>query len=116
MDRARACVLTSAAVLGASGILVLPFGRRPRLADRLALALLALGAVLRLAGVALALRAEKPPAMHAGWSLPFGRFALEIDALSAAFLAPVLLLPVCSAWYALGYWPQAEQRATAPRL
>ena len=110
------CVLGSAVVLGASGLLALPFGRWPRLADRLAFSFLALGTGLGLAGVLLALQSAQPPELDAAWSLPWGRFALEIDALSAAFLAPVLLLPLCSGWYALGYWPQAERRASAPRL
>ncbi len=115
MDAPIGCVLVSMAVLAGSGLVGLPLGRRPRLADRLAAGLLALGALLGTAGALLALRAPATPALDVGWSLPAGRFALGLDALSAAFLLPVLVVPALAAWYGIGYWP-AERRRAAVRV
>ncbi len=103
------------AVLAASGVLVLPIRRHPRLADRVALAFLGLGAALGSCAVAFSLRAPAVPTFDRGWSLPIGRFSLALDGLSAAFLPPVLLLPLLAAWYGLGYWPEARKPSSAPR-
>jgi hydrogenase-4 component B len=108
-------VLLGAAVLASSGLLALLVRRRPEAADRLFAFLMVVGAVIGIFGVALAARARATPALTSPWALPWGRFSIAIDGLSAAFLLPVLILPALAACYGAGYWSQREQPRTAPK-
>lgn len=50
------------------------------------------------------------------WSVPAGHFELALDALSVVFIAPLLLVVVSGAVYALGYWPGAEHPENTSKL
>jgi hydrogenase-4 component B len=108
-------IIAACCLAAASGGWALALRRRPALAQRLATATLGLGAVLGLAGAALALSGQE-----AAWSVPWptlrASFSLRVDALSAFFLLPVLGLPALASVYGLGYWPQAVHGARSIRL
>lgn len=78
--------------------------RRPR--ARLASTLtFGLAALLVLAGGSLALLTAPsgPPTLAWDWTLPIGRFAIGVDALSLLFLIPVSLVPLLGLIYGHGY-------------
>jgi hydrogenase-4 component B len=50
------------------------------------------------------------------WSVPAGRFELQLDSLSAVFICPLLLIVATGAIYGLGYWPQREHTANGRKL
>ena len=109
-------LVTLAALLAAlSGGPALLLRRRPALAQRVATAVLGVGAAAGLAGAGLAL-AGHPAAWTAAWHGTAASLSLRIDGLSALFLLPVLALPALASVYGLGYWPQAERGASAIRL
>ncbi|MFO0745167.1 MAG: proton-conducting transporter membrane subunit [Myxococcota bacterium] len=70
---------------------------------RLATALVALASAALATGIALALTDPSGAALTLDWSLPFGRFALAVDATSALFLLPIAVVPLLAAVYAHGY-------------
>ncbi len=109
-------VIAGAALAASSGGLGAAFHRRPAQAQRLAALALCLGALLGMAGAALALGAPSPPSIHLAWQAPFASFSVRVDALSALFLFPILGVPALGSIYGLGYWPQAALGARAVRL
>jgi formate hydrogenlyase subunit 3/multisubunit Na+/H+ antiporter MnhD subunit len=109
-------VTTGIALAAASGLLGLAFPRRPALGQRVACAALCAGALLGMAGAALALAAPRPPAVEWAWPVPGGSFAVRLDALSALFLFPVLAVPALGAAYGLAYYPQERGGDRAARL
>ncbi|MFO0983069.1 MAG: proton-conducting transporter membrane subunit [Planctomycetota bacterium] len=110
-----ALVLISAATMAASGLVALLAGRSGKAADRLFAVLMVIGALLGLAAAALGVAAPSTPLLIHSWTLPWGRFAVALDTLSAAFLLPVLVLPTLAAVYGVGYFCELEHPATAPR-
>jgi hydrogenase-4 component B len=109
-------VLAAVVLTASSGVLALPFGSRPALAQRVACAALCAGAALGAAGAVLALAAAAPPALALRWAAPGATFALRVDGLSAFFLLPVLVMPALGSVYGLAYFPQARLRGKAVRL
>lgn len=103
---------TGALLVFASGLAALLPGRAVlRLVPWLAVA----GAIAGLAGCTLGLTGE--PAMLAlPWMIPGGSLALEVDALSAFFAAPVFLLVGAGAIFAERYWPVERSRARHVRI
>ncbi len=57
-----------------------------------------------------------PLQLNLPWPVPAGRLALELDALAATFIAPLLLVVATGAPYGLRYWPQAEHPLNARKL
>ena len=90
--------------------------RRSRAAQPLSTLLMLLGALLGLAGVALSWLAPTTPSIQSAWSLPWGQFRVELDALSAFFLVPVFVVPALGALYGTEYWKQSLHPATARGL
>jgi hydrogenase-4 component B len=74
------------------------------------------GALLGLAAAALSLSAGSPPSFDAPWPIPIGRFSVAVDALSAAFLLPVLVVPALGAVYASAYFPASHPSARRTRI
>ncbi len=77
---------------------------RPIAATRLGVGGVVVGSILGLIGTLPVLFSASPvEAIRLPWSIPFGTFYLEIDALSAFFLIPIYLLSALSAIYGSAY-------------
>lgn len=68
------------------------------------------GALLGLAPVVGALRGLAAPGIQRAWSLPFGSFSIELDALSAVFALPILVIVASAAIYGTSYLRPFEGR------
>ncbi len=103
-------------LMAASGLPGVFAPRRSVWGQSLAVAMTVVGAVVGLAGAGLGLL--RPEAVT--WVLPFpmmgGQPYLILDALSAFFLVPVLLMGALGSVYGLGYWPQARHLRTGRKL
>lgn len=99
-------------VLGASGL----FAASGALAPRHGRVVAVLAALTGVIGVALGLGAASTPLLDAAWSVPMGRFTLALDAMSAAFLLPVLVVPALGTIYASAYLPDTHRTARRTRL
>jgi hydrogenase-4 component B len=108
-------LLASIVLTSGSGVAALALGRRPAAAQRAATALLVAGALAGLSVAVAALTGEAGGATGA-WPTPGASLSVQVDALSAFFLLPVLALPALAAVYGLGYWPQAERGAASVRV
>ncbi len=84
--------------------------------QRLALALMLIGSVTGVLGLAVAGAAPVPPAVTLPWFLPWGRFALRVDAVSSVFLLPVLIVPALGSLYGMRYWKNSEHPENGRRL
>jgi hydrogenase-4 component B len=105
-----ALVAAGVALAAISGVPGLLLRRRDDGAgERIAASLLAVAALCTIAGVAQALLR---PGAGAGVSFPSpfagAEFRLAVDALSAIFLLPIVLIPLTGAIYGLRYWSQLE--------
>ena len=109
-------IVVAIVLMVASGLPGLLAPRRAVWGQQLAVAMTVLGAVVGLAGAGLAL--VRPS--HATWLLPFplmgGQPLLGLDALSAFFLVPVLLMGALGSIYGLGYWSQTRHLRTGQKL
>jgi hydrogenase-4 component B len=108
-------ILPSLLLIAASGLPGLFLPRSSALGQKLAVALMAVGSLAGLAGTVLALQGR--PLESAAFPWP----ALEsgpvgVDALSAFFLVPILVVGLAGSVYGLGYWPQLRHPASGPPL
>ncbi|OAI53562.1 hypothetical protein AYO44_03990 [Planctomycetaceae bacterium SCGC AG-212-F19] len=87
-------LLVSLGTLVGSGMLALLAGRSARLATVLGVGGTIAGSVLGAIPAITVLGGGAVPALYRPWEVPYGSFALELDALSAWFL--LLVLGVCS--------------------
>jgi hydrogenase-4 component B len=74
------------------------------------------GCASGLVAVSLILISGHELRMEFPWSVPGGVFALRLDAISAAFLLPLILVVATGAVYGLRYWPQRENPANGRKL
>jgi hydrogenase-4 component B len=109
-------VLASIAVMASSGVPACLARRGSVVADRAGALLLCVGAAVGLAGAAAAAAAEHTPVFERAWSLPWGRFAVAIDGLSAAFLFPMLVVPALAGVYGLASWSPREHPRSSGRV
>lgn len=108
-------ILVAIALLALSGLPACGLSARSAAGQRLTAALLLIGSGLGLAGVLVSLGAVSL-SMEMPWFLPWGRFAVGLDAVSAVFLLPVFVVPALGSIYGLGYWRQSEHPASGQRL
>jgi len=95
-----------AAVSGVPGVFL---DRRRSAGERTALALLATGAALGIAGALRALIVPQGGAsLELPWPVPGGAFRVQVDPVSAMFLLQVFVISLLGAVYGLGYWKQAD--------
>ncbi|MEI8242659.1 MAG: proton-conducting transporter membrane subunit [bacterium] len=109
-------ILLAIAMMGASGLPALFGGRRSPFGQRFAAVSLIMGSLAGLSGVGMAGVAPAPAFLETPWLLPAGSFSVSMDAVSAVFLVPVLVLPALGAIYGLGYWPQRQHPANGRKL
>ncbi len=109
-------VVVAIVLAAASGLPGLFLSPRGRAGERLAaIAVAVAGACGVVAGLAAFLREGTSP-LSAPWSVPGGRLAIEVDALSAAFVMPISLLAALGAMYGLEYWAQRAHPDNARKL
>lgn len=110
-------LLLAAGCVAISGLPGLLTGRRSALGAWAAAMLNVAGSLAGGIGlVAHFLGAEASPQMSWAWSLPIGRLSVGLDALSAVFLAPMLLISALGSIYGLEYWPQSEHPSNGRKL
>jgi hydrogenase-4 component B len=109
-------IIAAIVVLGVSGLPGCLLSARSAAGQRVATWLMVAGSLLGLGGVAVALGAGAAPSLCVPWFLPWGRFAVTIDSLSALFLVPVFVVPALGSIYGLGYWKHSEHPDNGRRL
>jgi len=99
--------LVAAVVHALSGVPGLMMSRHSPHGQRLALFMILLASLVGLTGVCLVF--WKGPAQWVlSWTLLGQPLTLAVDALSAFFMMPVLVIGALGALYGLGYWAQAD--------
>ncbi|MHB8798896.1 MAG: proton-conducting transporter transmembrane domain-containing protein [Thermoanaerobaculia bacterium] len=107
-------VLGGAFLCAAGGVPGL-FLRRAETGRRLAVAGSVVGALLGLAGAALAAATGTVETIHRAWPLPSAAFHVSLDALSALFLAPLFLVSGVAAVSGARSFGDEEHPDDAPR-
>ena len=97
-------------VLFAGAFACLATMRRPRLTRIVGPGVTVAGCLLGLAQVGAALGGGQTPAVSLPWNLPFGSLTLEMDALSALFAAPILVISALAAIYGAEYLKPFERK------
>src|SRR5512145_3081123 len=109
-------VLAALAAIAASGLpaLVLPRGshRGMRWSTGLSLA----GCLVGLVAAAMVLAGGDGAPVVSEWSLPVGRFAVAVDAVSAAFLMLIFTVAGASIVYGERYWSAADHPDSSAKL
>jgi hydrogenase-4 component B len=91
--------------------------RRASAAERTAVALLAVSAACGIAAGLQALLSGRPPdAIELPWSVPGGRLAIRLDALSAVFVVQISLISGLGAVFGLEYWKHRDHPENARRV
>lgn len=96
-------VAASLGVSFAGALVCLATRGRPSWTRIVGPAVTVIGSVLGLAPAGVALVGGTVPAVNLPWSLPFGSLSLEMDALSAVFAAPILIITALAAVYGADY-------------
>ena len=109
-------LLTAIALMCFSGLPACLLSARSAIGQRVATALMLLGSLLGLTGVAAILVSHSEPSLSVAWGLPQSRFAVAVDPIAALFLLPVFIVPALGSIYGLGYWKQSEHPANGQRL
>lgn len=74
------------------------------------------GSAFGILGTGMSLLQTSDPSLIIPWALPWGRFYIVIDHLSAFFLLLIFVVPALASIYSLGYWKQAEHPDNGRRL
>ena len=109
-------VLVAIAMLLVSGVPGFLLSPRSPVGQRASTLLMGAGSIVGLGGLAVSFAQTASVPVNYAWGLPLGRFVVGIDAVSAIFLALVLVVPALGSIYGLGYWRHAEHPETGPRL
>lgn len=108
-------LLVSLLILAGSGFLALVGQSKPRFASIVGASGTVIGSALGLFPAFRILLGGSPESMHWAWAVPYGSFYLEVDALSAFFLIPILVLSAVAAVYGVEYVkPWESKRALGP--
>lgn len=109
-------VLAAIILLCCSGIPACLLPARSKGGQRITTLLTLIGSAIGLWGVATAFDPDPPPVLDVPWVLPWGSFALVIDAIGAVFLVPVFIVPALGSIYGLEYWDQSRHPQNGRRL
>ncbi|MFA7257515.1 MAG: proton-conducting transporter membrane subunit [Kiritimatiellales bacterium] len=101
-------ILMAAGLMLVSGLPACGCSRQSNAAQRSATALMLLGSAIGWCGLIVALLSSAPCMLSFPWHLPWGRFSVALDPLSAVFLIPVFTIPTLGSIYGLDYWKQSE--------
>ena len=103
-------IVASLGVLFGGALACLGTAGRPAWTRVFGPAVTVLGCLLGLAPVGAALAGHPLPPFCLPWSLPFGDLSMELDALSAVFVAPILVISALAAVYGTSYLRPFEQK------
>src|SRR5665647_3982069 len=92
-------ILLAVSILVLSGFLALLLGRQARRATVIGVGGAVLGGLIGLVPTASVLLTGRVETLRAAWQVPLGSFFVQMDALSAFFLLPILGLSVVAALY-----------------
>ena len=109
-------VLIGAGLIAFSGIPAALGPSRSRKGQWCTVLLFVAGSVFGVAGTGMSLLQGSADFLIAPWFLPWGRFSVSIDRLSAFFLLLVFTVPALGSFYSLGYWKQDEHPENGRRL
>jgi hydrogenase-4 component B len=96
-------ILLAVALLFLSGVLALFQGGKPQRATMMGVGGAVLGCLLGLIPVVAVLHTGQVETLRRAWQVPFGSLFLQLDALSAFFLLPILGLSAATAAYGAEY-------------
>jgi formate hydrogenlyase subunit 3/multisubunit Na+/H+ antiporter MnhD subunit len=96
-------LLIGCLIMGLGGAASLALVKRSRIAAVPATLAVWVGCLFAAKPVLFALIGKPPATLSIAWSIPFGTFAIGLDALSAFFLLPLLILAPLSALYGCAY-------------
>ncbi len=116
MNKPAWMVVGAVVLVASSGVPGIFLDRRSRAGERIAVAAMAAGAVLGLAGASIAAFAEPPPAIDLPWPVPGGAFSVAVDTISALFLAPGFFVGLLGSIYGLEYWAQSAHPENGRKL
>lgn len=111
-----ALILTGITVMALSGLPVLFLSPGGGWGERISTAGMLAGGAMGAVGLAASAVAGSSPGLSWAWSLPVGSFSIGLDALSAAFLLPILVISPLASIYGMGYWSAAAHPESAARL
>ena len=104
-------LLTALAILVLSGLAALGASRSPAWATRFGVGgVLAAAAIGMVPAIRVAFGGAAPESLHLAWDVPYGSFFVEIDALSAFFLVPILGVSALAALYGGAYLRSQRQQ------
>jgi len=109
-------ILCGLCVIALSGLPACFFSRTSAAAQRVTVVLMAGGSLAGLVGTFGSFSAVVPVSISMPWALPFGRFLVSADPLSAFFLVPVFIVPALGSLYGLEYWKQADHPENGRKL
>lgn len=110
MEDAALLLVATPATFALGAVLSLALGTRARAANVAGPALALLGCALTALIAARGLSASAPLSAHFSWQIPLGVMLLEVDPLSAWFLAPVAGLGALAAVYGRTYLKAYRER------
>jgi formate hydrogenlyase subunit 3/multisubunit Na+/H+ antiporter MnhD subunit len=96
-------ILFSLMIFCFSGLCSFIFGKNPRTANMMGAGGTVMGALIGLVPTSIVLWTGRIAEFQRSWQIPFGSFSLKLDALSAFFLLPILILSAVSAVYGYTY-------------
>ncbi|NNM84144.1 MAG: hydrogenase [Phycisphaerales bacterium] len=100
-----------------SGVPGLLMSRRSSVGEWIAVGLIVTAALMGFGAIGYQLAfATAPAGLSEPWSLPWGRFAIGLNAIGMVFLTPILCIASLGAIYGLAYWPQAFHRRNGRKL
>jgi formate hydrogenlyase subunit 3/multisubunit Na+/H+ antiporter MnhD subunit len=103
-------ILTALAIWFTTGVLCLALARRPRLVQAIGPAGAVAGSLPALVDTSRALLGGSVAGLHQPWSIPGANFAIGMDALSALFTLPMVLICALAAVYGRDYLRPYEGR------
>jgi formate hydrogenlyase subunit 3/multisubunit Na+/H+ antiporter MnhD subunit len=106
-----AAILLAAVLSAASGLACLLIPGGGRWGDRAFAGIMTGAGLLGASAAMVALVRGVEADFAAPWPLPWGRLGLRLDALSAAFLLPVFVVPALGAVYSAAYWREGHAPA-----
>lgn len=110
-------LLIAAACVAVSGIPSLLLGPRSVFGQWIAMLMNVISSVIGGVGLFVHFTNIQVPSQLAwAWSLPFGRFSVGVDDLSAIFLIPILLISALGSIYGLEYWKQSHHPSNGKKL